>query len=206
MVSPPLRDRRPLPAATDGGRTAPPPATLAYSLALGLVFAGAWLGFAAMRARDGRMPVTDWLDPLLAGATLGIALLAITALLVLWPGLPATPARTTVAILLVASQWTYIAGEVLSNTITIGEPPGDVGGLMEITSGALTGAGTLLLAFLTVAGGRHGRTAAVIGAVAVTVAASTGWWFTHPIDQSTPGTPACVPGNPLYNLAHGSDC
>jgi hypothetical protein len=183
-----------------------PPAALACSLVLGLVFAMAWLGYAAVRARDGRMPVTDWLDPLLAGATLGVNLLAITALLALWPGSPATPARTTVAILLVTSQWTYVTGEVLSNTITIGEPPGDIGGLLEIASGAISVTGLLGLAFLAFRDGRRHRSTIAITILAVTLAAATVWWFTHPIDQRTAGAPPCVPGNPLYNVTHGTDC
>lgn len=183
-----------------------PPAALGYSLALGLIFAVAWLGYAAVRARDGRMPVTDWLDPLLAGATLGITLLAITALLVCWPATPATPARATVAILLVTSQWTYITGEVLSNTITIGEPPGDIGGLLEIVSGGISGAGLLGLTYLAIDKGRRRRSTTAITTLAIALAAATAWWFAHPIDQSTPGTPPCAPGNPLYNLTHGTDC
>jgi hypothetical protein len=183
-----------------------PPAAMAYSLVLGLAFALAWLGYAAVRARDGRTPVTDWLDPLLAGATLGVNLLAIIALLALWPGIPATPARATVAILLVTSQWTYVTGEVLSNTITIGEPPGDVGGLLEIASGAISGAGLLGLTYLTFRDGRRHRSTTAITILAATLAAATVWWFTHPIDQSTSGTPSCAPGNPLYNLTHGTDC
>lgn len=181
------------------------PAALAYSLVLGLAFALAWLAYAAVRARDGRAPVTDWLDPLLAGTTLGLDLLAMTALFVLWPGAPARLARGT-AIMLVTAQWTYITGEVLSNTITIGEPPGDVGGLLEIASGAMSGTGLLGLSCLAVREGRWDRPAKAITILAATLAAATVWWFTHPIDQSTSGTPACVPGNPLYNITRGTEC
>lgn len=119
-------------------------------------------------------------------------------LLVHWPATPATPTRTTVTILLITAQWTYITGEVLSNTITIGEPPGDIGGLLEIVSGGMSGAGLLGLTYLTISKSRRRSTTAI-----TTLAAATAWWFTHPIDQSTP---PCVPGNPLYNLTHGTDC
>jgi hypothetical protein len=183
-----------------------PPAALGYSLTLGLIFALAWLGYAAVRARDGRTPVTDWLDPLLAGATLGINLLAITVLIVVWPAVPTSTARATVAILLVTSQWIYVTGELLSNTITIGEPPGDVGGLLEIASGAMTGVGLLGLAYVAIGNGRRPGSTNAITALAVALAAATAWWFTHPIDQSTTGAPPCVPGNPLYNLTRGTDC
>ena len=132
--------------------------------------------------------------------------LAIMALLALWPGTRATPARTIAAILLVMSQWTYIAGEVLSNTITIGEPPGDVGGLLEIASGAISGTGLLGLAYLVIRQGRRHRSTTAITIVAAILAAATVWWFVHPIDQSTPGAPPCAPGNPLYNLTHATNC
>jgi hypothetical protein len=99
-----------------------------------------------------------------------------------------------------------LAGEVLSNTITIGEPPGDVGGLLEIASGAISGAGLLGLAYLAIRDGRRHRSTIAITIAAATLAAATVWWFTHPIDQSAPGAPPCAPGNTLYNLTHGTDC
>lgn len=191
-------------APADIGR----PSLPGYSLALGLVFVCAWLGFTAVSARDGRMPVTDWLDPLLAGATLLAILFALAALLVLWSQLPENRFRRFAAGALITAQWTYIAGEILSNTLTIGEPPADVGGLLEIAAGVLA-----VLGVLAIAGAAFGRARSrrpgvvgVLTAGAVVLAIGTAWWFSHPIDQSTPGTPGCVPGNTVYNAVHGADC
>ncbi|WP_232665849.1 hypothetical protein [Pseudonocardia sp. TRM90224] len=184
-----------------------PPAAVTYSLVLGSTFALSWLGFAAVRARDGRSPVTDWLDPLLAGATLGVNLLAVVALIVCWPAIAAGRTRSAVAILMVTALWTYITGELLSNTITIGEPPGDIGGLLEISSGAMTGAGLLGLVHLEFGRRRRRpRSTIAITALAATLAVATAWWFTHPIDQRESGTPVCVPGNALFNVTHGVAC
>ncbi|HYZ46773.1 MAG TPA: hypothetical protein VE712_03835, partial [Actinomycetota bacterium] len=64
-----------------------PPPWLFLSLLLGVPFAGGWLFYTASVAEDGRTPITDWMDPFLAGATLTLHLVAITALLGLWPQL-----------------------------------------------------------------------------------------------------------------------
>lgn len=141
------------------------------------------------------MPVTDWMDPLLAGATLGIVLLAIAAVIMLWDRIPATPVRTAGAAGLLAAQWMYVTGEILSNTITIGEPPADVGSLLEISAGAIAVLAVLALSFTL-----WHKTILVVATV---LAIGMGWWFSHPIDQSRPGTPECVPGNALYNVTHG---
>ncbi len=185
-----------------------PPLILGYSLMLGLAYALAWLGFTAVRGQDGRMPITDWMDPMLAGATLAVALLAIVSLIALWGELPATRIRTAAAVALVVSEWTYIAGEILSNTITIGEPPRDIGSLLEITSGVLAVLGVITLALPLAAKARaqHRPATTAITIVAIVLAAGMGWWFAHPIDQGTPGAPDCVPGNLLYNVTHGTTC
>jgi len=183
-----------------------PPSLPGYSLALGLVFVCAWLGFTAVSARDGRMPVTDWLDPLLAGVTLLAILSGLAALLVLWPQLPETRSRRFAAGALISAQWTYIAGEILSNTLTIGEPPSDIGGLLEITAGVVAALGVLAIASAAFGRARSQRLAGAMTVGAVVLAAGMAWWFTHPIDQSAPGAPACVPGNAVYNAAHGTDC
>jgi len=168
--------------------------TLGYSLLLGIAFALGWLAFAATRGQDGRMPVTDWMDPLLAGATLGVVLLAITAVIVLWDRIPATRTRTAGAAGLLTAQWMYITGEVLSNTITIGEPPADIGSLLEISAGAVAVLAVLALSFAL----WH----KAILVVAAILGIGMGWWFSHPIDQSRPGAPDCMPGNALYNATH----
>ncbi|GIG70542.1 hypothetical protein [Phytomonospora endophytica] len=183
-----------------------PPPALGYSLALGLAVVCAWLGYTAVSARDGRTPVTDWLDPLLAAVTLLAILAAIAALIVLWTPLPGTATRRIAAGALLTAQWTYTAGEVVSNTLTIGEPPSDIGGLLEMAAGVIAIAGVLAIAGATVNRARRPRSLGAITVVAVLAAAGMAWWFTHPIDQSTPGTPACVPGNAVYNSVHGSDC
>jgi hypothetical protein len=193
------------PPATDGSRF---PQILGYSLALGLVYCTAWLGYTAVRARDGRMPSTDWLDPMLAGATLLVTLSAIAVLIVLWPRMPVARPRSAAATLLVTAEWMYVTGEVVSNTLTIGEPPSDIGGLLEIASGAVTLLGliAIVVALYGPAWGQNRRATTGVTATAVLLAFGMGWWFTHPIDQSTPGTPGCVPGNALYNAVHGTTC
>ncbi|MEU6720335.1 hypothetical protein ABZ897_53540 [Nonomuraea sp. NPDC046802] len=182
------------------------PLALGYSLLLGLAFAMAWLGFTAIRARDGRMPVTDWLDPMLAAGTLLGLLAALTALVLMWPHLRPGISRTLATVTLTWSPWLYIAGEVVSNTLTVGEPPADVGSLMEMTAGGLGVLGALALAgaLLTEGGSRRGARGVTV--IALVLATGMGWWFTHPIDQSAPGAPACVPGNALYNAAHDTIC
>lgn len=184
-----------------------PPALLGYCLTLGFVFVIALLGFAAVRARDGRRPVTDWLDPLLAGATLLAILAVLLTVIVLWPRLPATRTRRFAAGAVVSAEWLLISGEIVSNTITIGEPPGDIGALLEFGSGAAIATGVAaLLAGLFAPARRHPAATTAVTALALILAAATAWWFTHPIDQATAGTPACVAGNALYNAVHGGDC
>jgi hypothetical protein len=63
------------------------------------------------------------MDPFLAGATLTLHLVAIAALLGLWPQLRSSRVTRKRAVSIVVSQWTYALGEVLSNTVTIGERP-----------------------------------------------------------------------------------
>ncbi|MCG5217886.1 hypothetical protein [Streptosporangium sp. KLBMP 9127] len=190
------------------GTPARPPRVLGYSLILGLVFAAAWLGFTAVRARDGRMPITDWLDPMLAGSTLLVTLGAMAALIALWPQVPATRWRTVVVALLITTEWVYLTGEILSNTLTVGEPPSDVGSLLEISAGAVAGV-ALIVAAVALSGPawRQNRPAtAAVTLAALLLALGMTWWFTHPIDQSAPGAPACIPGNPLYNTFHRASC
>src|ERR687894_1443665 len=55
-----------------------PPPWLFLSLLLGVPFAGGWLFYTASVAEDGRTPITDWMDPFLAGATPQPHLVAIT--------------------------------------------------------------------------------------------------------------------------------
>jgi hypothetical protein len=184
-----------------------PPAVVGYSLVLGLAFVAVLMGFTAVRARDGRMPVTDWLDPLIAGVTLLAVLGALAALVVVWGHLP-TRLRAAAAAVLIGAEWTYVAGEVVSNTITVGEPPADLGSLLEFAAGGAVVVCSVVIAVAVARGARRQHRAA---SVAVTVAATvlacgTAWWFTHPIDQSGPGTPACVPGNAVYNTLHGTAC
>jgi hypothetical protein len=189
-------------------QSARPPAVVGYSLVLGLAFTAALMGFAAVRARDGRMPIADWLDPLMAGATLLVMLGALAALVLAWPQLPATRLRTGSAVILIAAEWTYLAGEIISNAITVGEPPSDLGSLLEFAAGGATVVGLIVIA-AAVSGParRHHRTAAVtVTVVAAILTCAMIWWFTHPIDQSTPGTPGCIPGNALYNAFRGTSC
>src|SRR5690606_10999751 len=84
-----------------------PPAVVGYSLVLGLAFVAVLMGFTAVRARDGRMPVTDWLDPLIAGVTLLAVLGALAALVVVWGHLP-TRLRAAAAAVLIGAEWTYV--------------------------------------------------------------------------------------------------
>jgi hypothetical protein len=192
--------RKPLPGQA--------PTVPVYSLLLGVVFALAWLGYTAVRARDGREPITDWLDPMLAGTTLIGFLLPLALTLALWPRLPATRARDVAATGLVVAPWLMVLGEVLSNTITIGEPPEDIGGLLEMAAGGLCLTSVVVLAGAAVLGPawrENRRGALAVTGAALLLAAGMGWWFTHPIDQSGSGAPACVPGNPVYNTLRG-DC
>ncbi|CAA9235066.1 MAG: hypothetical protein AVDCRST_MAG77-1221 [uncultured Chloroflexi bacterium] len=182
--------------------------TLIYSLLLGMPFVGSWLGYTATTAEDGRERITAWLDPMLAGLTLAAILVAQLALVVLWPRLPDTRPRRWILWGLIISQWSYTFGEVLSNTITLGEPPQDIGSLFEIGAGALLllcSAGQAVL-YATGAGraaAPGSRAALALSLVAMVLFAGMLWWFTHPIDQSEAGAPPCVPGNPLYTLFHG---
>ena len=197
-------------ATADSGRaghtSAATPAILGYSLLLGIPFAGGWLFYTAAVAEDGRERITEWLDPMLAGLTLTLHLLAIASLLILWPRLAPTAGRRVAAGALVTSQWAYVFGEILSNTITVGEPPRDVGSLVEIAAGV-----TVTLAVLGVAlSSARGfvargapRVAKLLTIVAMGLAIGLAWWLSHPIDQAAPGAPRCVPGNPLYNAFHG---
>jgi hypothetical protein len=94
--------------------------------------------------------------------------------------------------------------DTLQHDLTIGEPPQDIGSLFEIagvwpswwapspprssTRGAGPGPGL--------------RARAVLGTLAVVLFVGMGWWFTHPIDQSRPGAPEHMSGNPVYNVFH----
>jgi len=181
-----------------------PRALLILSVLLGIVFGGGWLGYTASTAEDGRRVITDWLDPMLAGATITIFLLAQLTLVVGWEYVPGERLKRWSAVGLVLAGWVYIGGEVLSNTITIGEPPGDIGSILEIVAGmvVLVTAITLgLAAFsrVTNGGGRW-----LLGGMAVVFFIGMLWWFSHPVDQSRPGAPSCIPDNPLYNAFHRS--
>lgn len=191
---------------SDGQVQAHPPFFLAYSLLLGIVFAGGWFFYTAAVAEDGRTEITTWLDPFLAGATLSLHLVAIAVVMHLWARLPQSPSLRVASGAVVASQWIYVVGEVLSNTITIGEPPRDIGSLLEIGAGVVLTASVLALACGPVRAATMSKTPRVarwLTMVAVVAATGLGWWFTHPIPQSTSGAPACVEGNPLYNAFHG---
>ncbi|WP_454194065.1 hypothetical protein [Nocardia sp. Marseille-Q1738] len=185
-------------------RTAP--RMLGFSALAGAVFAAAWSGYAAVRAEDGRNPVTDWLDPMLAAATITLFVVLQALLILLWSQLPASRFSAAIAASSVAGQWMYVGGEVLSNTITIGQPPEDIGSLFEITGGFVALAAGLALTVAWVGRSPRDRSTLAVGAIAVAAALGTVWWFTHAIDQGRPGAPDCVPGNPVYNITHGHSC
>ncbi|TQM32912.1 hypothetical protein [Nocardia bhagyanarayanae] len=197
------------------GSSAPPaparptptvPPVLGFSALLGGFFAAAWFGYTAVRAEDGRNPVTDWLDPMLAAATVTLLVVLHAVVILLWAQLPAVRATGIAVAGLVAGQWMYITGEVLSNTITIGEPPQDVGSLLEIAGGVATLAAALCLGIVWARRSMSSRAIPAVGAIAAVAVLGMAWWLTHPIDQSLPGAPECVPGNPIYNITHGRSC
>ena len=179
---------------------------LVYSALLGVPFVGGWLGFAATVAEDGREPVTEWLDPMLAGLTLAAILIAQLVLIYLWPRLSDSRFRIWISWGLIISEWSYIFGEVLSNTITIGEPPQDIGSLFEIGAGVLLFLCSIGLSVLYAGGtdmANAPRARAILSVLAAVLFIGILWWLTHPIDQSQAGASPCVPGNALYNLFHG---
>ncbi|WP_107656253.1 hypothetical protein [Nocardia suismassiliense] len=182
------------------------PTALGFSALLGGAFAATWFGYTAVRAEDGRNPITDWLDPLLAAATVTLLVGLHAVVVLLWSQLPTVRAKGIAAAALVAGQWLYIVGEVLSNTVTVGEPPHDIGSLFEITGGAIGLVATLALAIVWAGRSMSSRAIPAIGAIAAVAALGLVWWLMHPIDQSRPGAPECIPGNPLYNLTHGRSC
>ncbi|WP_040774794.1 hypothetical protein [Nocardia pneumoniae] len=195
------------PAVTEAARPArATPQALGFSALTGTVFAAAWFGYAAVRAEDGRNPVTDWLDPMLAAATITLFVVLQAVVILLWSQLPVGRFRGAIAAGLVAGQWMYVVGEVLSNTITIGQPPEDIGSLFEITGGFVTLAASLALTVAWAGRSPRGRSTFAVGGIAVAAALGTVWWFTHAIDQGQPGAPDCVPGNPVYNITHGHSC
>lgn len=176
-----------------------------FSMILGSLFVVALLGYTAIAAEDGRMPITDWLDPMLAGLTL-LSILFIQVLLVFsWRQIENDHGKVFISRMMMISQWFYIFGEVLSNTITIGEPPRDIGSLFEIVGGVLAFLALIGLLFLLSRGKKQSSTffSKILVIVTLLLLIGMGWWFTHPIDQSKAGTPQCVPGNPIYNLFHG---
>lgn len=177
--------------------------SLIYSIVLGVPFAAAWLGFTAARARDGRSEVTDWLDPMLAGLTLLAILFAELVLVVIWDKLTDGMLKSTALWGLIISQWFYIFGEILSNTITIGEPPEDIGSLFEIAGGAITFLSAIILVFMLSTKIKLKPAIRVnFSILAAALAIGMLWWFTHPIDQSTPDAPDYIENNPVYNLFH----
>jgi hypothetical protein len=196
------RGANPLSQESDKSRI---PSYFVLSLLLGIPFLCAWLGFTATMAKDGRSPVTDWLDPLLAGLTLLSILFVQLVWVILWPRLQHVPFKKGLALLLVISQWAYIFGEIVSNTITIGEPPQDIGSLFEIAAGAiafLCSAAFALLYLVKQSNDGNGRRTLLLPVIALILFVGVLWWFTHPIDQSQPGAPENIPGNPVYNFFH----
>ncbi|MDQ0230906.1 hypothetical protein [Metabacillus malikii] len=183
------------------------PKNFIFSFLLGIPFLIAWIGFTAVAAKDGREQITDWFDPMLAGLTL-LAILAIQLVfMLLWPQLKDSYIKNGITFALTAAQWFYIFGEILSNTITIGEPPKDIGSLFEITAGVI-----LFFASITLIGlyikeqlKNHMKSLGARLLILLTIFLFFGmvWWFTHPIDQSEPGAPSYVEGNPIYNFFHG---
>ena len=197
-------------ALTDVGGTmngkGRPPSVLIYSLVLGLPFVGSWLGYTATVAEDGREPITTWLDPMLAGVTLAATLLVQLTLVVIWPYLSTKRAKWWIAGGLIASEWFYVFGEVLSNTITLGEPPQDIGSLFEISAGIIVlvcAVGLIVLYTGDPEQSATVRSRTMLNGVAAILFIGLLWWFTHPIDQSQPGAVSCIPGNVLYNVFHG---
>ena len=183
-----------------------PPGVLIYSLVLGLPFVGSWLGYTATVAEDGREPITTWLDPMLAGMTLAATLLVQLTLVVIWPYLSTERAKRWIAGGLIAGEWFYVFGEVLSNTITLGEPPQDIGSLFEIAAGIIVLVCAVSLIVLYTGDPEQrapARSRTMLSGVAAILFIGLLWWFTHPIDQSQPGAVACIPGNVLYNVFHG---
>jgi hypothetical protein len=188
-----------------------PPSIHVYSALLGIPFVGGWLGIAATVAADGREPVIEWLDPMLAGLTLATILVAQLALMFLWPRLSDSRFRIWISWGLIISEWSYIFGEVLSNTMTIGEPPIDIGLLFEIGAGVLLfpcsiGLSVLYARATDIADASRAR--ANLSVFATVFFIGLLWWLTHPIIQSQAGAPPCVPGNPLstpYFMTPGPD-
>lgn len=175
------------------------------SLLLGVPFLSAWIGFAAMAAKDGREPVTDWLDPMLAGLTLTVILFVQLVFLIVWPHIKDSRLKKGLQFSFMISQWFYIFGEILSNTITIGEPPQDIGSIFEIASGVILLLSSIVLIsvykkvqFADVK--KRGLTLLLL--LAISLFLGMAWWFIHPIDQSKPGAPEYISGNPVYNFFH----
>ena len=182
------------------------PSILVYSALLSIPFIGSWLGFTAMVAEDGREPITEWLDPMLAGLTLVAILAAQLVLMYLWPRLSGSRFTVWISWGLIISEWSYIFGEILSNTITIGEPPQDIGSLFEIGAGVLLflcsiGLSVLYARGMDMADAPQAR--AILSTLAAVLFIGLLWWLTHPIDQGQAGAPPCVADNLLYNLFHG---
>lgn len=175
---------------------------LLLSSLLGLVFGGSWLGYTAATAEDGRRTITDWLDPMLAGATIAIFILAQLTVLVGWEQFRDERARRWAATALIVGTWLYIGGEVLSNTITVGEPPADIGSIAEIAAGVIVLLTVSILSVIAVRQRVGGSGRWLLGGTAVMFLIGMLWWFSHPIDQSRAGAPACIPGNALYNAFH----
>lgn len=181
------------------------PQYFVLSLMLGVPFLSAWLGFTAMAAKDGREPITDWFDPLLAGLTLLSILFVQIIFVVVWPHIRNSLMKRGLTWALMVSQWFYIFGEILSNTITVGEPPQDLGSLFEIASGVIVFLSSISLITIYIQQHlttieRKSRYSLVILSFFLFVGMV--WWFTHPIDQSQPGTPENIIGNPVYNFFH----
>lgn len=182
------------------------PSVLVYSALLSIPFVGSWLGFTATVAEDGRAPVTEWLDTMLAGLTLAAILVTQLALMYIWPRLSDSRFRIWISWGLIVSEWSYIFGEILSNTITVGEPPQDIGSLFEIGAGVLLFLCSIGLSVLYARGADMANAPwahAVLSVIAAVLFIGLLWWLTHPIDQSQAGAPPCVPGNSFYNLFHG---
>jgi hypothetical protein len=72
------------------------------------LFLIAFLGYTAIMAKDGRNPVTDWLDPMLAGLTiLGILFIQLV-LMIVWDHIDNLLVKLLIGRGLLASQWFYI--------------------------------------------------------------------------------------------------
>jgi zinc transporter ZupT len=96
----------------------------------------------------------------------------------------------------------FILGEILSNTITIGEPPKVIGSLLEMTGGFLAFISILILATNFVKK-MNNRENSFLFTLSLLLFLGMIWWFTHPIDQSLPIAPSCIKDNIVYNLFHG---